>query len=347
MKTMLPVTPKLCRALLPALWLFARTGLAQDARQDFLALIDRPRVSPAAEVTEMPSTGSLTDFHFTFAAEQHERVPGILVKAPAGATRRPVVIVLHGTGGKKSDELPLLRQLAEKGFIGVAIDGRYHGERSKTGAGSATYQDAIVEAWKTGHGHPFCFDTVWDVMRLVDYLATRDDVDKDRIGLIGFSKGGIETYLTAAVDPRIAVAVPCIGLQSFRWALENNAWKPRVGTIPDAFKAAAKDAGIAEPDADFVRKFYARVVPGIDDKFDGPAMAPLIAPRPLLVINGDSDDKTPLEGLKLCADAAQAAYHADGADDRFLIRIQEHTGHRVNPDSRSAAIDWFVKWLKP
>jgi dienelactone hydrolase len=335
------------RASLLSLWLLARASLGQDVRQDFLALIDRPRVAAAAEVTEMPSMGSLAAYHFTFASEEHERVPGILIKATQGAARRPVVIVLHGTGGKKSDELPLLRQLAEKGFIAVAIDGRYHGERSQTGSGSVTYQEAIALAWKTGKGHPFYFDTVWDVMRLVDYLQTRDDVDKDRVGVIGFSKGGIETYLSAAVDPRIAVAVPCIGLQSFRWALENNAWKPRVGTISDAFKSAVKDAGVAEPNADFVRKFYARLVPGIDDKFDGPAMAPLIAPRPLLVINGDSDDRTPLEGLKLCTNAAQAAYHAAGADDRFLIRIQPHTGHRVNPDSQSAAIDWFVKWLKP
>ena len=44
---------------------------------------------------------------------------------------------------------------------------------------------------------------------------------REAIGMIGFSKGGMETYLAAAVDPRIAVAVPCIGVQSFRWALDH------------------------------------------------------------------------------------------------------------------------------
>ena len=61
--------------------------------------------------------------------------------------------------------------------------------------------------------------------RLVDYLKTLKDVDAKRIGLIGISKGGIETYLAAAVDQRIAVAVPVIGVQSFRWALENDQWQ--------------------------------------------------------------------------------------------------------------------------
>ena len=47
---------------------------------------------------------------------------------------------------------------------------------------------------------------------------------------MGISKGGMETYLASAVDPRIAVAVPVIGAQSFRWALDHDAWQGRVGT---------------------------------------------------------------------------------------------------------------------
>ncbi len=198
--------------------------------------------------------------------------------------RHPVVIALHGTGGTKTDELPFMRQLAARGFIAVAIDGRYHGERCKAGKGSDEYQAAILDAFRHGGQHPFYFDTVWDVMRLIDYLQTRDDVDPNRIGLYGVSKGGIETYLSAAADPRIAVAVPCIGLESFKWALDNNDWKGRIGTIPAAFAAAAKDENIAAPDSKFVHEFYSKVAPGLDGEFDGPAMVGLIAPRPLLAI---------------------------------------------------------------
>ncbi|MGA2233682.1 MAG: alpha/beta hydrolase, partial [Tepidisphaeraceae bacterium] len=193
----------------------------------------------------------------------------------------------------------------------------------------------------------FFFDTVWDVSRLIDYLQTRDDVDAKRIGLYGVSKGGIETYLTAAVDTRVAVAVPCIGLESFRWADENDSWHSRIGTIQTAFDAAAKEAGVAKPDGDFLHQFYSRVAPGIDGEFDGPSMAPLIAPRPLMTINGEIDPRTPLPGLKLCTDAAAAAYRAAGVEDHFLVRIQPKTAHHVNPDSQAAAVDWFVKWLKP
>jgi dienelactone hydrolase len=317
-----------------------------DARADFLKLIDRPHVALAPQVEMLPVTNSLAPFHFSFAADASNRVPGLLLKTENSHGRRPAVIVLHGTGGSKEGELPLLRKLAEQGFIAVAIDGRYHGER-KTGAGQSDYNAAIVRAFHGSGEHPFFYDTVWDVMRLVDYLSTRDDVDASRIGLIGISKGGIETYFAAAADPRIAVAVPCIGVESFRWALDNNDWQGRIGTIQIAFDAIAKDAGITKPDSAFVQKFYDRVVPGIAGEFDGPEMLALIAPHPLLMINSDSDNHTPLPGVLECVAAAKKIYAADNATNNFAAIIQQNTGHAVKPESERAAIEWFVKWLKP
>jgi len=318
-----------------------------DARKDFLKLIGQPRVSLKPEVKELSATNGLRQCQFSFAVAPDQRVPGLLLKAADSKGRRPVVITLHGTGGSKSNMLSLSRKLATNGFIAVAIDGRYHGERTKSGRGAVEYNEAIARAWREQREHPFYYDTVQDVMRLVDYLKTRDDVDAKRIGLMGISKGGIETYLAAAADPRIAVAVPCIGVQSFGWALENNAWQPRIKTIQPAFDAAVKEAGVASPDAAFVREFYDRVAPGIYDRFDGPVMLQLIAPRPLLVINGDSDDRTPLPAVEICLASARKAYRTAKAEDRLAVRIQEKTGHQVKPESERAAIEWFVKWLKP
>ena len=284
---------------------------------------------------------------FSFAAEAGERVPGLLVKQVNASGRRPVVIALHGTGGNKESQLPLLNELAAKGFIAVAIDGRHHGARITSGKkGSQEYVDAMLQTWRTGKGQPFLYDTVWDVMRLLDYLVTRPDVDAARIGAIGFSKGGMELYLAAALDARIAVAVPCIGVQSFKYALDHDAWQSRAGTFQAALDTAAKSAG--EPvSAAFLRKFYDRVVPGIYGEFDGPQMLPLIAPRPLLAINGEIDARTPLAGVEECATKAKAAYDQAKASDKFVLHIQPKTGHAVTPLAQQLALDWFVRWLKP
>ena len=124
---------------------------------------------------------------------------------------------------------------------------------------------------------------------------------------------------------------PYIGVQSFKWALDNGQWRARIATIQGGFDAAAASAGKSPGSVDFVREFYARVVPGIDGKFDGPAMLAAIAPRPLLVVNGDSDANTPIAGVRLSVAAAKPLYEAANAADKLQLIVQENTPHRVNP----------------
>jgi len=317
-------------------------------RESYLALIGRPKVALKPELAALPAVEGHEKYHLWYWADAGERVPGYLLLPDPKSFKgpRPVVIALHGTGGNKDNMANIVLKAVKAGFIGVAIDGRFHGERTRAGNGSDEYNAAIAEAFKTGKGHPFYFDTSWDVMRLVDYLVTRKDVDAARIGLTGISKGGIETYLAAAADPRIAVAVPYIGVQSFKWSLENGQWRARIATIQDAFDASVTLAGKTD-NADFVREFYARVAPGIDGSFDGPEMLKLIAPRPLLVVNADSDANTPIAGVRLAVRSAQPLYAAANASDKLQLLIEEDTPHRVNPDAVDAGIAWFVRWLKP
>lgn len=300
----------------------------------------------------MPQVKRLSDTpliheHFTYASEKGQTVPGILRKPRSLSGRAAVVILLHGTGGSKDDAriARLSEQLVGHGLIAVAIDGRYHGERAAPGARSAEYVNAMLRAYRTRKEHPFLYDTVWDVLRLIDYLQTRDDVDARRVGATGISKGGMETYLAAAADPRITVAVPVIGVQSFRWALDNDAWQSRVSTFQNAVDAAAADQGVTRVTADVVRKFYDRVVPGIYSEFDAPAMLPLIAPRPLLVINGDSDPRTPLPGVQESAAAAEARYRALDVPDQFQLHLQPNTGHAFTESGQKVAVEWLVRWL--
>jgi dienelactone hydrolase len=340
------------RAVLFVLFLtLGHRATAADTRTAFLALLQRPRVPLAADIRGVQARKGVEETAFSFASEAGERVPGLAVRRSADARpgRRAAVIVLHGTGGNKEGQRALLDELAGLGFVAVAIDGRHHGARARGGPGakSADYVAAIGERYRTGRGLPFFYDTVWDVLRLIDLLETFPDVDPRRIGLIGFSKGGIETYLAAAADPRVAVAVPCIGVQSFRWAVEHGAWRSRIETVQAAFDGAARAAGVADPGPDFVRTFYARVAPGLDGDFDGPAMLPLIAPRPLLCINGAIDPRTPRPGVELCATAAREAYATAGAAARFEVHFQPDTAHKVTAAGHELARAWLVRWLRP
>ena len=330
-----------------------------EIKAAFLKLLDRPRVplDIHSRGTKPPFRG-VTSERVDFAVEARpdgtvERVPALIVRpewAKPGE-KMPAVLVLHGTGGRKEGTWPWLERLARRGFVAVAIDGRYHGERAKGEKGTKAYNDAIIRAWQSKPGepqaHPFYYDTCWDIWRTIDYLQTRPDVDPDRIGMIGLSKGGIETWLGGAVDDRVKVAVPAISVQSFRWSLEHGRWQGRANTIKEAHKAVATDLGEPEVNARVCRALWNKVIPGMLDEFDAPSMLRLFAGRSLLILNGELDANCPIEGAELAFAAARASFHEVEADERLKIMVAKENGHSLTPEQQEAALDWFVVWLKP
>ena len=143
-----------------------------------------------------------------FSGVQQIRVPGLLLTPKAGRPPYPVVILLHGiTGTKESWFEPdgwaygprLIDPLVTAGIAVLALDARFHGERGSEGDYRVPndineIRDLVVQ-------------TVIEHRRALDYLATRGDIDTTRIGLLGLSMGGMETFALTGVDARVRVAV--------------------------------------------------------------------------------------------------------------------------------------------
>lgn len=327
-----------------------------EVRAAFLKLLDRPRV-PLDPQKVLISPEDLPDGigeeSWTIAVERRadgevERVP-MLVVLPKEKGRHPAVILLHGTGGDRYSMRDEAIALAKRGLVAIAIDGRHHGARGSKGDKTGAYIAAITRAWKAKPDdpktYPFYFDTCWDVWRTIDYLETRDDVDAKRIGLVGVSKGGIETWLAGAVDERVKAAVPCISVQSFRWSLDHDQWQGRANTIAGAHKAAASDRGESEVTRETCRALWNKVIPGMLDQFDCPSMLRLYAGRPLLIIGGDEDPNCPIGGAKVAIASAEAAYKSAGASDKLKVDIARGSGHTITTKQKAMILDWLAKTL--
>jgi len=329
----------------------AQLAPAEKVKKDFIALLQRPAVDPRPSFTSYATDSVLIEKGF-FYSEAAEKVPVLIYKPLLSTGKKlPVVICLHGTGGSKDDAniKSLLYEFSKLGFIGVAIDARFHGERVHKTDGRNFYVEAIISAWQnkdsTKQTHPFFFDTVYDLWKLTDYLSTRPDVDSNRIGMMGISMGGIETWMAASVDTRIKVAVPVISAQSFKWSLDNDLWQGRAKTIWAAQQQAAKDLGDTAVNKQNVKALWDKIVPGILNEFDCPSMIRLFAARPLLLLSTEKDQNCPLGGAQLAFDAATKAYLSANAADKLKINVTPNEPHRFTPEHMAMTIDWFKKWL--
>lgn len=156
-----------------------------------------------------------------FRGAQGFLVPGYLQFPEPAKALYPCVLLLHGWSGSKEHFWidgntisggDLRKALLSAGFAVLALDAQCHGERmavndfspvnpyldEKTGQpvrkGAFTLPDIYIQ-------------TIRDYRRAIDYLQQRGDIDMKRIGVVGYSMGGTQTYLLTGVEPRIKAAV--------------------------------------------------------------------------------------------------------------------------------------------
>lgn len=264
----------------------------------------------------------------------------------------PALILAHATGGGRGSLATAARAAAARGYAVATPDARWHGGWLSDGgkdraAARGAYGDALVAGLGAAPGgaHPFLLDSVWDAARVLDWLSTLPDIDPARFGATGVSLGGMQAWLLAAADARVAAAAPLIGVQSFAYAADHDAWRARAASIGEPFAAAAAKEGKAEPDAATFRAVLGALAPGLLDAYDAPASIAAVAPRPFLAVNGADDPRCPAAGVRRSFDAAAAAYRAGNASDALKLILEPGVGHEVTPGMAAAAFGWLDRWL--
>ena len=138
---------------------------------------------------------------FSAKAKDDTEVHGVIVKPNTflPGRRYPVLLRIHGgPNGQDSFSWNFERELfAANGYVVVAVN-----YRGSNGRGSA-YQKAIFADWGNKE--------VVDLLAAMDYVQTLDYVDPSRLGIGGWSYGGILTNYTIATDGRFKAAISGAG----------------------------------------------------------------------------------------------------------------------------------------
>jgi predicted peptidase len=190
-------------------------------------------------------------------------VEGYLLRPePLPKGRQPAVVVLHQTSAENIDEVAGVKgpeaqalglKLARQGFVVFC-------PRCFLWQGVEHYDEAVAIFRKRHPDTLGMSKMVYDAQRGVDVLLSLPEVDRSRIGAAGHSLGAKETLYLAAFDGRIRAAVASeggIGLDFTNW------------DAPWYLGPAVKDAGF---------------------RLNHHQLLALIAPRPFLIIAGESAD---------------------------------------------------------
>ena len=198
-------------------------------------------------------------------ASGDSRVEGYLVAPPRSGGPLPAVVYLHGSGGDRSQLLPLAAWLAARGAVALTLTLPSGRAEPPTGAPPEEtlrwQRDTIVA------------DGV-AVRRALDLLSADERVDPDRLGLVGWSFGGRLGAIVAGVDDRVRAAV----LMS-------------VGAVPVSEYVAAAPADL--------RDDVEETLPPVD-----PLTQIANAKGALLLQAGRSDSIVPQRALRAVADSA-------------------------------------------
>jgi dipeptidyl aminopeptidase/acylaminoacyl peptidase len=219
--------------------------------------------------------------------------------APRFTGRRPVIINIHG--GPEGQSRPIFqgRNNFFMSELGVALV--YPNVRGSTGYGKTFVK--LDNALKRE-------DSVRDIGALLDWIATRPDLDPDRVMVTGGSYGGFMTLACATTyDERIRCALDVVGISHFTTFLKNTESYRR-----DLRRVEYGDERLPE-----VAEFFERIAPLNN--------AGRIT-KPLFVVQGANDPRVPASE----AEQMVAKVRGNGGPVWFLNAKDEGHGFRKKPN---------------
>jgi dienelactone hydrolase len=322
-----------------------------------------PRVDPQPQLIRRTDRSDYIEEYLTFQTTPDLRVPAFVlipknVKLPA-----PGIVALHDHGGfylwgkekllESEGEHPVLtkyrcdyyscnsivRDLARQGYVVIVIDMFYWGERrmildddppafrdrpstmpdeqiAEFNRRSQQSEQLVARSLFTA-GISWPGVMLWDDIRTVDYLCQRPEVDKRRVACVGLSVGGYRSLMLAALDERIKTAVSVGFMKSDRYQIRRN---------------VINSTGLT---------FH---LVGLFRYLDLPDITTLIAPRPVLFINGSRDTLFNQEGLKAAYQKIGQCYEKAGAPGHQVCRLYD-APHQFNAEMQAEAWQFIRKWL--
>lgn len=217
-----------------------------------------------ARIVERDETPDRIREKVVFTGVRDSRVPGYLGLPKTGAPPFPVVLEIDGLTGSKErfwqdDSWPrggeLTRALLSAGIAVFSMDAQYHGERAFANDFESPGGIVFGRRVRPNRHREMIVQTTVEHRRALDYLASRPEIDLDRVGALGHSMGGVITFALSAMERRVKASVACVTPLASQTAVAPQTFAPRL-EAPFLMLMGRKDELYG---AEEIRQLYALV----------------------------------------------------------------------------------------
>ena len=202
----------------------------------------------------------------------------------------PAILFYNGHWWPDSKSLPDFQafcvNMARFGFVVLSFDPFGQGERGVSARDHRRISSLLVGVSQQGFAE-------YETQCALEYLLSRPEVDRNRIGMTGASGGGYNTWMTSALDDRIKVAVPVVGTSDFYLQIHF--------TLGNDWYHAGE---------------HCHFVAGLLSFGDNHELLAMAAPRPILIINSTTDPGFPIGEV---FDYGRRLYSAYGAENKIAF----------------------------
>lgn len=282
-------------------------------------------------------TGTLERPGFVVEKLHFQSMPGLYVTAnlyrPKEVTGKlPGILYVCGHGGEEKDGVIYGNKAhyqhhpawyAQNGFVCLIVDTLELGE--VPGVHHGTYQHGRF--WWQSRGYTPAGVETWNGMRALDYLASRPEVDAERLGVTGRSGGGATSWWLGALDDRLKAVIPVAGITDLRNHLLKGG---EDGTYPNGCIDGHCDCMY------FVNTY----------RWDFDTLAALVAPKAMLVENTDLDTIFPIDGVRRVYAKLEKVYGDWYGEKEKLGLVIGKGGHADTEELRHPSFVFMKKWLR-
>jgi cephalosporin-C deacetylase-like acetyl esterase len=263
-------------------------------------------------------TGTIQRDGYRIEKLYYESLPGLYVPAhlyiPDNITD-PAAAILYVNGHSPTQNVryqPYPAKFAELGFVCLIIETIQFGE--VRGHHHGCYANGWFNWYSRGY-NPGGVE-LWNAIRGLDLLASRPEVDPERMGVTGISGGGSQSWYIAAADPRVKAVAPVCGASTLKAQIGKRTVDGHCDCMmpTNTYQADFQDIGA------------------------------LIAPRPLLIAQADRDGMNTIESIRELHSDIKKMYDLYGETENISL-VETPGGHSYHRISREKIHSFFLKHL--